>query len=585
MGWCDVNLRLRLFKVMASAWPSMLAGAILAALAVGANVGLMATAAFLIAQAAWHPPLSTLSLPIVGVRFCGLARATLRYGERYLQHDATFRLLARLRVWFFTALEPLAPARLAQWRSGDMYSRIVADVETLQFFYLRVVAPPLAAILVALGTGFFLAQFHGALTFILAAGFVAAGVICPAVLKSASRRCGEEVVAAQAELKVRAISGLHGLTELTAYSQLDGFQADIVAASRRLTAAQDGTARLTALAEGLGQLFMYAAVWLTLLAATVLTTRGLLDGVYVAAIVLAVESSFEAVLPLAGVAPYLAQSDAAGRRLFQIIDAVPAVTAPRRPVRAPDQFGVVWQDVYFTYQPDLPPALHGVSFAVPPGGRLALVGASGAGKSTVAALLLRFWDCQDGSIIFGGRNIKDYDPEELRRYISVVPQEVHLFNATVRDNILLARSDASQEDLRRVCHWAGLTDLLARLPAGWDTMVGSQGVALSGGERRRVAVARALLKNTPVLILDEPTAGLDAVSALQLTDTLLHVAAGRTLLLITHRLLGLDRMDEIVVLERGRVAEHGRQAQLLARHGVFFHYWRLQQDVWHELLN
>lgn len=578
-----MKTRLQLLRIIAPAWKYMVMGAIAGALAVSANVGLMATAAYLLSQAAGHPPLATLTLAIVGVRFCGLARAALRYGERYLQHDATFRVLSRLRVWLFAALEPLAPAGLTGWRRGDIYSRIGADVDTLQFFYLRVVAPPLVVVLVVVGTGLFLAQFYVTLALILIAGFAAVGILCPTLLQPASRRWAREMVAAQAELKTRVFSGLCGLTELAAYDQLDNFRAEVLTASRRLAAAQNGTSCLEAAADGWGQLFMYAAVWLTLLTATALTVSGSLDGVYVAAIVLAVQSSFEAVLPLAGVSLYLAQSDAAGGRLFQIITAA-APPPPPRPVHVPPQFTVTWENVYFTYRPDLPPALRDVSFIVPPQGRMALVGASGAGKSTVAALLLRFWDCQNGRITLGGRDIREYDPEEVRRYISVAPQDVHVFNASLRDNILLARPAASREELQQVCRWVGLMPLLSRLPAGWDTAVGSEGVALSGGERRRVALARALLKNAPVLILDEPTAGLDAVSARLLMDTLLRVTAGRTLVLITHRLLGLTSMDEILVLERGRVVERGQEEQLLARHGAFYRYWLLQREMGHALL-
>jgi ATP-binding cassette subfamily C protein CydC len=305
---------------------------------------------------------------------------------------------------------------------------------------------------------------------------------------------------------------------------------------------------------------------------------GQLAGIYLAVMVLMVQSSFEAVLPLPLVVHYLGESMAAGKRLFAIVDEDPAVHPVIGGVIANDA-SIKVQNVSFQYSSRGPFVLNNLSFAIGTGQKLAIVGPSGAGKSTLLHLLLRFWDYEQGAIYLGGHEIKSYDPEKLRSMFGVVSQQTHLFNASIRDNILLAKPEASELELEQVIESAGLRTFIAALPQGYDTMVGQNGHALSGGQRQRIAIARALLKNAAILILDEPTVGLDARIEQLVMKTIGKLMAGRTTILITHRLVGLEDMDQIIVLDAGRVVEQGRQIELLENKHLFYQLWNLQHNV------
>ncbi len=574
-----MNALLRLVRIIAPAWPALLAACLLAVATVAANVGLMATAAYLIAAAALHPPLAALAPAVTGVRFFGLARAVCRYLERYMAHDATFRLLGRLRVWLYGALEPLVPARSAAFRGGELWSRFVNDVDTLQYFYLHVLLPPAAALAVLAGMALALRGFGAGFALLLATGFFCAGVLLPAALYRLAKDDAGKLPAARAGLAVTLADSVTGLRDLLIFGQAGRQAARVAAADRRYGRLQGRTAGLAGTAGAGGSLVMNAVLLGTVLLAVPLVNNGQLDGVYLAALALGVQNSFEAVLPLTGAYRYWQESAAAAGRLFAVLDAAPATPAAEQADRAPASLDLEVDNVKFRYRDGLPWALDGVSFRLPVGGRLAIVGPSGAGKSTLAALLLRFWDYDGGRICLGGEEISNFRPEALRNLIGVVPQDSHIFAATLGDNIRLARPEAAPADVAAAAGRAALGGLLAALPQGLETPVGENGHGLSGGERRRLALARVLLKDPPLVILDEPLAGVDPVTAGEIIATLRETLAGKTAILITHRLIGLDDMDEILVLDRGRVADRGRQEELLARQGLFYDLWRLQNDL------
>ncbi|MDR3563213.1 MAG: thiol reductant ABC exporter subunit CydC [Negativicutes bacterium] len=566
----------RLCSIIAPAWPAMLGASLLALLTITANVGLMAAAAFLIASAALHPPLAVLSPAIVGVRFFGLARAVCRYLERWLSHDATFRLLSRIRVWCYMAIEPLVPAGLAKLRSGDVFSSIVHDVETLQYFYLRVLLPPSVAVLTLLGMAAFLWPFGMEFPALTGVAFVTAGLLLPLALWRLEKSAGGRLPAARANLTVAVADSIQGMRDLAAFGQT-GRQADrAAAASEDYSRMQGRSAMVAALGDAAGSLMINLTVVGAVLVALPLIESGQLDGVYLAVLALSIQSSFEAILPLAAVHRSWDESAAAGR-LFSLLDSQPAVTGATD--SPPLAGGLEIRDLSFHYQAEGPQVLDRVSFSVPVGARLAIVGPSGAGKSTLVSLLLRFWDYETGSVRLGGQEIRRIQPRLLRDAVGVVPQHAYIFNATFGDNIRLARPEAGDSEVLAAAERAELGPLLHSLPQGLDTLIGENGFGLSGGERRRLAIARALLKNAPFLIVDEPTAGLDSVTEEKIMEVLDESMAGRTTILITHRLLGLAKMDEILVLDQGRIVEQGRQDQLLAAQGLFCKMWRLQHDV------
>lgn len=569
----------RLLAVIVPVWPQMLIAALLAFLTVGANIGLLTTSAYLIASAALQPPLAALALAITGVRFFGTSRAVFRYAERYLSHKATFHILYALRVWLYRRLEPLAPAGLARYQSGDLLSRIVADVDTLQFFYLRVISPPAVALAVWAVMSYFLALFSLELVWLLTAAFFLGGVAAPWLLLRLGRGNSADLLVERSNLNALLVDAVNGMPELAAHHRSDMFLEKLDAVDASLAGRQQTAARLNALSEALVNLLMNAAVWGSLVLCIALATAGKLDRLYLAVIPLAVQSCFEAIQPLPMAFYVLQESLTAARRLFGVADTPIPVTADcseSAEDRLPDSCSIICRNVSFAY--DSSPTLTDISFAVPAGSRKAIVGASGAGKTTLVSLLLRFAP-YEGSITLGGVELTDYAADDVRRQFAVVSQDTHIFNASLGDNIRLARPDATEEDVVNAARRAAIDEFIRTLPHGYDTPAGLNGKALSGGQRQRLAIARAFLKDAPVLILDEPTAGLDAVTARDIMDTVHNARGGGSVILITHRLAGLETMDQIIVLDRGRIAEVGTLPELLAARGLFYAMWRLQQDI------
>ncbi len=548
--------------------------------AIGSSVGLMTTSAYIIASAALQPPLADLQVAIVGVRFFGIARGVFRYLERLVSHNVTFGLLARLRVWFYRAAEPLAPAHLQQHRSGDLLSRFVADIETLENFYVRVIAPPLVAALISLGTALFVAHVDPHLAVILLCFLALAGIGLPTLTQVLSRTPGRQIVVVRAALNAELVDGIQGLADLVAFGQAGRHRERVQALTRELSHVQMRLARVESLHSALSALLASLAVLAVLTRAIPLVSQGDLSGVQMAVLVLAVLASFEAVLPLPLAAQNLESCLEAGRRLFAVADTSPPVRNPVVPLPLPEDRSLTVRSLRFCYEPGTPPALDDISFTLAPSSKLAIVGPSGAGKSTLINLLLRFWEYDQGEILLGGCDLRRIDPDDVRRAFSVVTQHTHLFNATIRDNLLVARPDADEAALVRAATLAQLHSFVESLPLGYDTWIGEEGVRLSGGERQRLALARAVLKDAPIFLLDEPTANLDTLTEHAVLQAILAAADDRAVLLTTHRLVGLEAMDEILVLHRGRVAERGSHADLIRQPGgLYRRMWELQNQV------
>lgn len=563
----------RLLKLAAPFAGWMALAALLGLATVGSSIGLMATSAYIISKAALHPSIAELQLAIVGVRFFGISRGLSRYLERYVSHQVTFKLLVRLRVWFYEKVEPLAPAQLMSYRSGDLLNRIVADIDILEHFYVQVIAPPVVALLTALVLGLLLGSYDWRLAVTGLLFLVLVGLGLPLLTHRLNRGLGQSLVTTRAELRVALVDTWQGLADLLACGREQAQLEQVRRLSHTLTAAQERMAWLTGLHSALSSLLITLATLAMLLVAIPLVRGGQMDGVYLGLVVLATLASFEAVTLLPAAFQNLDSSLAAAKRLFELVDIKPigADVAPdeknslsleRRGLGSGLSLAV--NNLCFRYHPDEPPALDGISFNLPEGGRLAIMGPSGAGKSTLVHLLLRFWEYQDGRVELDGRDLRSYTPEEVRHLIGVVSQQTHLFNTTVRENLLMARPEATFEEMITATRQAQIHDFIESLPQGYDTWLGEQGLRLSGGERQRLAIARAILKNTPFLILDEATANLDALVEREVRQSLYTLMAGRTTLIITHRPPDLKLANEVIVLQAGRVVKQGRPDEILA---------------------
>jgi thiol reductant ABC exporter CydC subunit len=537
----------RLLALADAPRPRVALAATLGALTVLFGAGLMATAGYLISRASERPAILSLTVAIVGVRFFGLARPLTRYLDRLASHDLALRVLGRVRVRVYGQIEPLAPAGLEGYRHGDLLARMVADVDALQNLHLRAVGPPLVALLagvVAVGVA---AAFLPAAGLVLAAGLVAGGVAVPALAGWLGRRGGRRQAAARGDLSAELVEVLRAAPELVAYGSASAAQARVRAADGALVRLARRDAFVGGLADGAGLAVVGATVAGVLAVAVHASADGGLDRVLIAMLALLALASFEAVQPLAAAARELSVTLAAGRRVLELADGEAAVVDPVAPAAAPSwPFAVALEDVRARYAPGERPALDGVSLRLEPGCRVALVGRSGAGKTTVVNLLLRFLDPEAGRVTLAGRDVREYRQEDVRRAIAVAGQDSHLFSASIRENVCLARPGASDGEIERALRRARLWPWVAGLPDGLDTAVGEEGRELSGGQRQRLVLARALLVDAPVLVLDEPTAHLDPSTARALVDDVFAAVAGRSVLLITHRLEGLELVDEII---------------------------------------
>lgn len=542
---------------------------LLGTLTIAGHIGLMTTSAYLISRAAEHPPILYLMAAIVGVRFFGLLRAVSRYFERYVSHDLTFRILSTIRVAFYRALEPLAPAGLSSFASGDLFGRIGADIEALQYFFLRVLAPPVVAFIILIGSSLFLVGFNLLYGLVFALFYLAGGIGIPWLIKILGRRTQREMPQARAGLYLGLLDSVQGMAEILAFGLTAERRRDLADRSRKLGRLQGRAALLEGLAAASTGLTMNLGMWMVLIVAIQDVMAGRLAGVFLAVMPFAVSSSFEALLPMPLVFPNLEQSLGAAQRLRELIEPRPGVctsppaaakgesaqrTHPRASGQTPAPLLSI-RNLSFRYPCAGTWVLRGLDLDLKRGERVALTGASGAGKSTLVNILLRFWDYETGSIRLRGEEIGRDRPDEVRRQFSVVSQDAHLFNATLRENLLLANIEATEEELINAARSAKLHEFIMSLPEGYDTLIGEGGFRLSGGQRQRLAIARALLKDAPILILDEATAGLDPETENEVISDILSLFRDRTVLLITHHRSVLPHMDRVLTLEGGRFTE------------------------------
>jgi ATP-binding cassette subfamily C protein CydC len=548
----------------------MLLGILLAIVTLLASIGLLALSGWFLAASAVAGFAGLYSfnymLPAAGVRGAAIFRTAGRYAERLVSHDATFRVLSHLRVDTFARIMPLSPGGLARFRQADLLNRLVADVDTLDHLYLRVISPLVSALVVILVVAAGLSWLDVTLALLLSGIMLALLLLLPLIFYRAGKPVGRALTTLRGEYRIQLTAWLQGQAELVVYGAGGRFRQALESTEQQWQHQQQRQATL----GGLAQAIMIAATGLTAtlmfwLAAGGLTTADA-PGALIALVVFTTLAAFEALGPVAGAFQHLGQVIASAERLQAITGQLPAVSFPAQGAAAASP-ALMLDNVSFTYPGQPFPVVKGVSLQVAAGEHIALLGRTGCGKSTLLQLLTRAWDVQTGSIQLGGHPIADYDEATLRRYMTLVPQRVHIFNTTLRDNLRLAAPEAGDARLEEVLQHVGLGALLEN--SGLNSWLGEGGRPLSGGEQRRIGIARALLHDAPLVLLDEPTEGLDAETEQQILTLLREHCRGKTLIMVTHRLHGLQHLDRICIMDDGKVVEQGPHHALLAAGGRY----------------
>lgn len=589
-------------------WSSVALGS----LTVSANVALMAVAGYLIAKAATHPPtILLLWVPIVSVRFFGISRAVFRYSERLVSHNVTLKILTDLRTRFYHILEPRWPAAFSKWTLGELLDTMMTDIDNLQNVFLQVLSPLTVALLASTLSITIVASLGGVhLAFVLGAGLTAAGAVFPVAVHRSSRRWRAVHTAQRSALAGQISDIIVGMTDLI-MSEDSGqrFLSELETRQKRWNLVQLRLARKQGSFEGLVALTAAGTAWVMLVLAVPRMLHGELTGVMLCVITLTALASFEAVLSLSSAFAALGESMSSLRRLEDVEkwpipapdNAQTAVTdtQPMPPARAqlrksasifqrqpfceypttPKSWHIQARHISFAYGSAPQNALTDVSFDVFPGKRMAIVGHNGAGKSTLIYLLTRLWDVQTGAIEIDGVDVRQMSGEAVRQGIAVVSPLSHVFHASLADNLRIAQPTASTKTLHRAAQAAQLLEWIAQLPKGYDTLLGDTEHIPSQGQRQRIAIARAILADARVFLLDEPLESLDAATAIRVDSALAEATLHKTTILITHQLRTLGPMDEILVLHEGRVVERGKHEQLLARQGQYRQMWEIEQNM------
>ncbi|MBC7002524.1 cysteine/glutathione ABC transporter ATP-binding protein/permease CydC [Photobacterium sp. BZF1] len=510
-------------------------------------------------------------LPGAGVRGFSIARTAGRWGERVVSHNATFKLLADLRLFFFRKLTPLIPGRQTNLRDADLLNRLVADVDAMDHVYLRLVSPLLIGVIGLLAITGFLAWFDPTIGLTLGAILLALMLILPVIFYRLGKANGETLTMAKANYRVKMLDWIQGNAELLLFNAEDRYYQAALDEQQSLLNAQRKMANLTGLANAI---LMAATGW-TLVLITWMAADGIAGQApdpFVAMVAFATMASFELMMPVAGAFQYLGQTLTSARRLNEIIEATPDTPFDPDGHTAEVQGALDIQNISYTYYGSDEPVLKDISLTIGAGEKVALLGRTGCGKSTLLQLLTRNWDPQQGQIALDGVSLPKWQEAPLRKAITVVSQRVDVFNGSLRENLILAKPTGTDEEFCEVLEKVGLEALLEG--KGLDTWLGEGGRQISGGERRRIGIARALLHDAPILLMDEPTEGLDRRTEQQIMSLLLEHAKDKTVLFITHRLVGLEQMDHICLMDEGEIIEQGKHRELLGQNGRYTELWQ-----------
>jgi ATP-binding cassette subfamily C protein CydC len=565
----DLLPYLKLYK---KHWFGLSLGMLLAFLTLAASIGLLTLSGWFISAASVAGltiarETFNYMLPGAGVRGSAMARTAGRWGERVVSHNATFKLLTDLRIFFFEKLTPLIPGRVSNMRDADVLNRLVADVDAMDHVYLRLISPVIIGIFGILSLTVVLAFFDWHLALLLGSVLTVMLLIWPVLFYKLGKSNGAHLTHRKAELRIATLDWLQGYSELSIFGAEERYRNLILDKQKQLLSNQFVNANLTGIASGLLMLVNGLTLVMMLWFAA--------DGVggrapdpWIALFAFATMASFEILMPIAGAFQYLGQTLTSARRLNEVILAKPDVVFPAESNRSDKPLDIEFDNINFAYPDGQQKVLKDLSLSLPLGSRTAIVGQTGSGKSTLIQLLCRYWDVNQGEVRIGGAALQNWSESDLRAAITVVSQRVDVLNGTLRDNLLMAAPDATDEQLADILTQVDLGGLLEE--PGLDAWLGDGGRQLSGGEKRRIGIARALLRDAPILLLDEPTEGLDKRTEQKVMGLFNQHFANKTVVFITHRLIELENMDNICLMEQGEIIEQGNHRALLAQQGRYF---------------
>lgn len=539
-----------------------------------AAVALFAASGYLVSRAGLVPPLYALMVPVVLIKLFGVIRAGSRYRERLASHRATFTILSELRVRFYRQLEPLVPSIFAKYRSGDLLARVVGDVESLQNYFLRVFYPPIILVLVFLSTIFFVTFFSFAVSLWILFGVLVTGFLIPLGFARIRARHDETIRGLRGDVSIQLTEMLFGYRDLKLHHQLDRTKQAVYSHSERYMEAERKDTTNQFFNSALVVAASLLVSWGVLAIGAYQVVNGDLNGLFLAMLIMMSLTAFENTTPMAVFPGHFADSKQAADRLFEVTEpseTIEAREAKRQDVTFTDAPSISFDHVRYRYPDTYRDVVDEVTLHIPSGSKTVIVGPSGSGKSTLLQLLLAFVRTEDGTIRLDEYNVNDVKQTAIWQHASVVLQDNHFFYGTVRDNLALAGDFTDEEmsvALERV-----------RLAFTLDEPVLEKGANLSGGERQRLAIARALLKNGLLWLLDEPTSALDAGTEAHVFSELLQQAGTGTLILVSHRLTGLETFDQIIVMEAGRIVEVGSYEELMTKRGMFYELKQIEQEV------
>ncbi|WP_387463473.1 cysteine/glutathione ABC transporter ATP-binding protein/permease CydC [Photorhabdus sp. RM323S] len=563
-------------------WFLISLGMVLAIVTLLASIGLLTLSGWFLAGTALagFAGLNTFNymLPAAGVRGAAILRTAGRYTERLVSHDTTFRVLAHLRVFAFQKILPLSPGGIARFRQGELLNRLVADVETLDHLYLRVISPIFAAIVVIIVLTFGLGFLDLTLAYALGSIMLTLLILLPLVFYHAGKPIGRDLTILRSQYRTQLTATLQGQAELMVFGALGRFRKSMADVESRWLKRQQQQANLT----GLSQAIMIFATGMTVTFILWIAANGVggnsQPGALIALFVFCSLAAFETLGPVAVAFQHLGQVITSATHVSQLMQQEPEVIFPASGPESSEQISINIENLCFTYPEQPLPVLKNISLCLKAGEHIALLGKTGCGKSTLLQLLTRAWNADSGTICLNQHPITVYDEPTLRSMISVVPQRVHVFSHTLRENLLLAKPNAADNELETVLKQVGLSNLL-ETDEGLNCWMGEGGRQLSGGEQRRLGIARTLLHSAPLMLLDEPTEGLDADTEQQILSLLRQHCQHKTLIIVTHRLYSLDHMDRIYVMDGGAIIEQGQHNELLARQGFYYQFYQRQYQI------